>query len=73
MSLTKSAYLRTRGHQAAVIAEVGTQSSLEDSMCDRHQGAQLGCMQILFRHVRVTTKLVLARGGCKHVESICGL
>ena len=37
---------------------------LEDMICGGHQGAQ-----ILVRHVRVTTVLVLGKGVREHVES----
>ena len=60
--LAMSAYLRTRGHQAAVSAEVGTQSSWR-MICVIiiRVRSQPGHMQILVRHVRVTTGLVLGR------------
>jgi hypothetical protein len=71
--LAMSAYLRTRGHQAAVSAEVGTQSSLEDSMCDRHQGAQSAWPYANPCQARSCDDRASPREGvCKHVESICG-
>jgi hypothetical protein len=74
VGLAKSAYLRIRGHHTAGSAAVCTELSWRMIyVVVIRVRSQPGHMQLLVRHVRVTTELVLRKGVRKHVESICGL
>jgi hypothetical protein len=65
---------RILAHQRSLYCRSMHGIILEDNICGGHQGTPSDYhMQVLVRHVHVTTELVLRKEIRKHVESICGL